>query len=199
MSRYFIGLDLGQKRDYTALAILDRSEGCYEVRHLERIQLCTSYSAITDRVHQLAYMTMRDGPTTLVVDATGVGLPVFDELSSWGLHPVGITITGGRAVSRAHGLIRVPKSHLIKNMVALFQSQRLRIGTGLSGSAELVAELLGFQVRINARSRRESYQAGKRDLHDDLLLAVGMACFYGENEDEYTGTDRSESPQREVI
>jgi len=199
MSRYFIGLDLGQMRDYTALAILDRSEGCYKVRHLERIQLSTSYSAITDRVHQLAYMTMRDGPTTLVVDATGVGLPVFDELSSWDLHPVGITITGGRALSRAHGRIRVPKSHLVKNMVALFQSQRLRIGTGLSGSAELVAELLGFQVRINAWSRRESYQAGKRGLHDDLLLAVGMACFYGENEDEYTGTDRSESPQREAI
>src|ERR1700730_2528642 len=103
MSRYFIGLDLGQKRDYTALAILDRSEGRYEVRHLERIQLSTSYPAIRDRVHELVYMTLHYGPTALVVDATGVGLAVYDELSSGGLNPVGVTITSGRAVSRSNG------------------------------------------------------------------------------------------------
>jgi hypothetical protein len=184
MSRYFIGLDLGQKRDYTALAILERSEDHYDVRHLERIKLSTSYAVIRDRVHELAYMTMQYGPPTLVMDATGVGLAVFDELSLWGLHPVGITITSGRAVSRANRLIRVPKRILVKTMVALFQRKRLRIGTGLPGSAELVAELLGFQVQINARTRRESYQAGKHGLHDDLLVAVGLACFYGENEYE---------------
>ncbi len=52
MSDFILGLDLGQAQDYTALGILERdgsSKGDreYQLRHLDRFPLGTSYPAIT--------------------------------------------------------------------------------------------------------------------------------------------------------
>ena len=63
-STFYIGLDLGQASDYTAISILEkrnpntkvssstgeRFEGYYYLRHLERPRLGTPYPAIVDRV-----------------------------------------------------------------------------------------------------------------------------------------------------
>ncbi len=55
---YYVGLDLGQMQDYTALAVLAvEGEGrplpAYHVRHLERVELRTPYPAIVERVKGL--------------------------------------------------------------------------------------------------------------------------------------------------
>ena len=39
---YFVGLDLGQKRDPTAMAVVEQNEAALGLRHLERIALGTS-------------------------------------------------------------------------------------------------------------------------------------------------------------
>ena len=81
---YFLGLDLGQAADWSALAVLERSRaqqgqhawqfGC---RGLKRWPLGTSYPAIVDDVAELV-----DKPPLryahLVIDGTGVGRPVVD-------------------------------------------------------------------------------------------------------------------------
>ena len=108
MVEYFIGVDLGQKRDYTAVAIVERNGDRLCLRHLEHFKLNTSYRAVADRIQQLYRMTAAHGPVTLVVDATGVGLGVLDDLESRGLKPIGITITSGRAVTTAGKLSQRP-------------------------------------------------------------------------------------------
>ena len=56
MSPFLIGLDLGKQRDYTAIAVLERpaiAGGAFDLRHLERIELNTSFTEVADRVQEL--------------------------------------------------------------------------------------------------------------------------------------------------
>ena len=46
---YFIGLDLGQKRDFSAVAVVERAGVGLHVRHLERMALGTPYAAVVAR------------------------------------------------------------------------------------------------------------------------------------------------------
>ena len=90
-----IGLDLGQKRDPTALAVVEaearqqdgRREIHHVVRHLERLTLGTSYPHVAERVVAIcagvARLTGR--PPALYVDATGLGQPVVDIIQSAGV------------------------------------------------------------------------------------------------------------------
>src|SRR5476651_1156240 len=93
-SDFFIGLDLGQTQDNTALAILERTEKTFEIvypdkpariekkwnfgcRDLKRWPLGTSYPAIVDDVAELVKKPPL-GNAHLVIDGTGVGRPVTD-------------------------------------------------------------------------------------------------------------------------
>ena len=179
---FFIGLDLGQKHDFSALAVLEKSSGpapCYHLRHIERLKLNTPYPAVAQRAQILISLTGRHH-TQLVMDFTGVGAPVFDLLQAAGMNPVGITITGGHSVSETREHLHVPKRVLIGTLVALFGASRLKIAAGIPNAAELIEELLNLQVKIHRRTRQESYGAKGRRKHDDLVLALALAAFYAE-------------------
>ena len=83
---YFIGLDLGQSQDFSAMAILERHgtskhDYIFHCRHLHRWKLRTSYPAIVAESVAIANdpkLRTRDRQPMLAVDATGVGAPVID-------------------------------------------------------------------------------------------------------------------------
>jgi hypothetical protein len=126
---------------------------------------------------------MSYGLATLVVDASGVGLPIVDLLRLSGARPVAIVITGGRSICESDGVLRVPKRDLVITLAGLLESGRLQIASDIPNASELIRELLGFQVRINQRTKRETYQAGKHGTHDDLVLALALGCWYAEKEE----------------
>src|SRR5713101_2531494 len=101
MSKFVLGLDLGQTRDYTAVAALDRERHEYEVPYLCRFPLGTPYTEIVRSVVRLA-RRLGDEFDALVVDATGVGPPVVDLLRPHidRRKLYGVTITGGFDVNR---------------------------------------------------------------------------------------------------
>jgi len=78
----------------------------------------------------------------------------------------------------ADGLIRVPKRDLVVTLVTLVETGRLKIAAGIPNSAELIDELPGFKHRINQRTRRETHEAGTGTVHDDIVIAVALACCY---------------------
>jgi len=109
LSDFYVGIDLGQAKDYTALAIVEKVRGIiqtnnwgrsenidwpekewrYNTVHLERFALGTPYPkmvrGVAARVGAMPKDRMRmiDGTAPriiLVVDATGVGRPVVDLL-----------------------------------------------------------------------------------------------------------------------
>jgi len=187
---FYIGLDLGQAQDYTAIAVVEKKElpkpAEYHVRHLERPKLGTPYPAIVDRVKQLMASSSLQNKTALVVDATGVGAPVVDMFRKAGLRPVAITITGGNSVGSGDGGYHVPKRDLVTTLQVLFQTGRLKVAAGLPEARTLVEELLNFKVKINVKTAHDSYEAWREGIHDDLVLAVALACWYGERHKKMT-------------
>ena len=82
------------------------------------------------------------------------------------------------------GAVRVPKRDLVSTAQVLLQSERLKIAKGLPEAQTLVDELLAFKVSISLKGH-DSYgnDVGmwRENPHDDLVLAVALAAWYGEN------------------
>jgi hypothetical protein len=163
----------------------------YHVRHLERPALGTSYVDVVERIIVLL-KSLGDEELVLAVDMTGVGRPVADmlkaRLAEWleadrsiQLNTAWITITGGDSVTKAEGGgIRVPKRDLASAPLVLMQNKQLKIAEGLQLADTLKRELLNFKVKINIGTGHDSYEAWREGDHDDLVLAVAMACWCGE-------------------
>jgi hypothetical protein len=62
----------------------------------------------------------------------------------------------------------------------LLQSGRLKIAEALPESKTLIRELLNFKVRIDPLTVHDSYSAWRENIHDDLVLAVALECWIGE-------------------
>lgn len=196
---YFIGVDLGQARDFTAIAVLERHKlrGVldekaalhYQLRHLERLPLGTSYpeqveavKGLWDKLRARIDSYERRPRVSLVVDQTGVGRPVVDMLREAGLRRLtAITITAGDAVSRDGFDVRVPKRELVSVMQVLLQSGRFQYAANLKLVPLLQKELLAFKVSISAQGHDSYNNDARENPHDDLVLAVALAAWVGES------------------
>jgi hypothetical protein len=187
-NRWLFGLDLGQSKDYTALAIIDgEGEGDaakFAVRALKRYPLGTAYPDIVSHVSATLerdeFKGERAQRPLLAVDQTGVGAPVVDLFKKAkpraDLWP--ILITGGDTESHEHGVRRVPKRHLVSVVQVLLQSGRLTIAAKDPEAPTLAAELENFQTKITT-SANEQFGAWREGTHDDLVLAVALAVYSG--------------------
>ena len=190
VNEYYLGLDLGQKRSYTAIAVVERTVDREErrcaltwemewhelipprvaVRHLERIGLGTSYVDVVDRVRELVWSDALRGKTKLVVDATGAGAPVVDlfrkdEELKRACELLAVTITSGTVAGRGpkKGDWQVPKQDLMTGLVLMLEAGKLGIARGLEEAGRLVEELVRY-------GREEGFR-------DDLALALALACW----------------------
>ena len=183
MVKFFIGLDLGQSQDYTALCVLETISGkdrsLYHLRRLERIR-GESYPNIAQKVTSIMRSPALAGSATLVVDQTGCGRPVFDLFEMARLNPIGIYIHGGDAVTHEANVYRVPKRDLVGVLQVLLQTGRLKVASQLKLGPVLQAEMMNFKVKIDPATAHDSYSAWREQDHDDLVLAVALACWYAE-------------------
>jgi len=187
MSDYFLGLDLGQAADWSALAVLERTEmpvcakhawqfGC---RGLKRWPLGTSYPAIVDNLAAMVQKSpLRNAH--LVIDGTGVGRPVVDMFikAKLPVKLVPVLITAGSHYSFHDGYHHVAKVVLISTLIVQLQERRLRFANALPETATLVKELQNYRVKITPAAN-EVFNA-REGAHDDLLLALALACWKGE-------------------
>jgi len=196
---FSIGVDLGQRQDYSAVAVVERMEQKlhsfdhlhwmlreeataeeWVVRHLERMPLGTAYTAVTTRVVALAQSPALRGDCRLVVDATGVGMPVVDMLREArpGCEMAAVSITGGQGQRFDGKVWHVPKLDLLARLQGLLEQKRLRIARGMRESGTLVRELTDMRStrRASGRLRVGADGAGQ---HDDLALAVALAVWMG--------------------
>jgi threonine dehydrogenase-like Zn-dependent dehydrogenase len=177
MSRFFVGVDLGQVRDPTAIAVLEASDVLL-VRYLERIPLATPYAGVVEQVRKVSCAKALDGRCRVVVDATGVGRPVVEMLQSVKLGGalVPVLVTGGRAESSLDGYHKVPKSYLLRRLLTMVENGRLHIADGLPEGRALLREITQIKVRTRncGRARIATWRHGE---HDDLVFAVALACW----------------------
>lgn len=172
---FYIGVDLGQRCDFTALSVVEREEGyrawmepLYKgltVRFLERMALGTPYTAVARRVEEM--VRKLEGKCAVAVDATGLGAPVVDMLRdarmACELWP--IVITGGEKANQHDGRWYVPKRDLIGGLQLLLEKEDLRIAKKLKETGALVRELVDMRAKQ------------KTETHDDLVLATALACW----------------------
>lgn len=182
---FWLGLDCGQAKDYSALAILSRSENRYGVVHLERLPLDMPYPEQIEHVYRLMHTRPLDvARKTLAVDYTGAGRPVVDLAQDRGLNPIGITITGGNASTWNEDRTRasVPKRDLVSILQVFAQDDRLKVAKALQAASIFAQELQDFKVKIDIRTAHDSYGAWREGAHDDLILAVAIALWTAENQ-----------------
>jgi hypothetical protein len=122
---------------------------------------------------------------TLAVDRTGVDYAVVDMLAdalcgrvSCLFYP--ITITAGHVVTADDsGGLHVPKKELVGTLQLLLQTRRLQVARTLPEAAVLVKELENFRVKVTT-ARSETFESWREGQHDDLVLAVALAAWMGE-------------------
>ena len=193
--RHFVGLDLGQPHEFTALAVLERplasaadllagSRPAYALRHLRRFPLGTPYPAVMQAVVSLLGSARLSDPT-LVVDQTGVGHAVVGMLAEALRGRVAclffpVTLTAGQAVTGGEdGVLHVPKRELVGTLQVLLQTRRLQVSRSLPDAVVLVQELENFRTKVTA-ARQETLESWREGRHDDLVLAVAVAAWLGE-------------------
>jgi hypothetical protein len=177
---YSLGLDLGQKRDHAAVAIVARRPGSryYSVSHLERMPLGTTYPRVVERVREMVQDEKLRGQCRLAVDATGVGAPVVDLLRAarLGCDVAAVTITSGERESQSGQAWSVPKRDLIAGVQLLLEQGELRIPRLLRETGALVRELLDVRITMSGGGRVRLGADGFGQ-HDDLVIALSLACW----------------------
>jgi hypothetical protein len=183
---YTLGVDLGQAHDHTALVLLAHPAGAepvYQVVHAQRFPLGTPYTQIVERILAPLAEPPLTGRTTLAVDAAGPGTAVLEQLTPRlprGTRSYAITITGGTTATTTETGITVPKTDLITTTQLLFEQRRVGIAERTSGAADLIDELSAYTVTLSAGGHA-SYHPAQPSGHDDLVLALALACWTAEH------------------
>lgn len=194
--RHFVGLDLGQAHQYSALAVLERRiaahgrsvsdfRPAYALRHLERYPPGTPYPQIAASVRALLE-TPEVSRAMLMLDVTGVGKAVkelfHDEL--WDrvnctFVPLAVVGSNPGALANPSCGVPVPKLELVGTMQVLLQTRRLKVADSLPEAPVLVRELQSFRAAPPVLRGDSAEEWRERD-HDDLVLAVAVAAWVGE-------------------
>jgi hypothetical protein len=205
-----IGVDIGQKRDPTAIAVVEqelvsRAAGVddavhYTTRFLERLPLGTKYPVVARRLEQIVVNTRQvawehvvatqpspwhppEVLVTVFLDATGVGLPVVDLLRETGLDVRATYFTHGDRRTVSGDQVTLGKAWLVSRLQSLFQTRRLHLPKGHPEAQALLTELLDYEIKVD-QNANDRYGAFKTGTHDDLVTALGLAV----QEDALTGS-----------
>ena len=184
----YAGLDLGQRRDHSAIAVVERYElyrygqgpklNHLAVRYLERLPLGTPYGDVVERVRKMTRAMREAGGCALAVDGTGVGAPVVEMLRGAGLgcEVTAVTITGGEKERHAGGWWSVPKLDLVAGLQLLVERGELRIARRLREAPALLREMADMKTTVGRGGHVRQAAEGTGE-HDDLVTALGLACW----------------------
>jgi hypothetical protein len=186
---FYVGLDLGQRQDFSALAVVEREEQKFawmptprelSVRHLERIALGTPYPQVVQRVCEVMRNPKIEHRSRLVVDATGVGAALVDLLRSAGLGVslTTVTITSGERARGQGERWHVPRADLLAGLEVLLEAGELKICRRRKDAERLVRELEAMRFK------------GGGGEHDDLVFAVALAAWRASRAENRFGMER---------
>jgi len=156
---YFVGLDLGQSRNHSALAVVERAELLldeidwvtyerrrewrYRMRFLERVPLGTPYPDVVARVRAVVR-------NEAIASRCGIE---------------GVILTGGERESHAGGVWHVPKRDLITGLRVSLDNRELGLPANFGPTRALIEELRGMETRMNGGGavRIGAWREGEQD------------------------------------
>jgi len=181
---FYIGLDLGQRANHSAISVLDIAQTTgavrdpysgeipttytLRVRSLTRIALGTPYPDVMQMLRNRLNAIEVRGRATLIVDAGGPGLPFLDFLNAFPLNAnlIKLLITGSGSPSHSAGLYHVSRAQLLTNLVLLVEQNALKVAAALPEAANLIAEMQGLKADFTTRAEQ-----------DDLTMATALAAW----------------------
>ncbi len=185
----YIGVDIGQSQDPTAIVVADPvirdNEIHYAIRFLKRLPLGITYPTIIEEIIRIYQNIPEPKGEYLLqkqiwIDATGVGKPVVDLIrknaSYIKLHEV--FITGGEAkniINPWTSVIKLPKAYLVSRLQVMLSCGRVHLPKTEEALA-LQEELINYTIKVNENDNFE-FGAFKVGTHDDLVTALGLACL----------------------
>ncbi|MEJ1936521.1 hypothetical protein WDZ92_40535, partial [Nostoc sp. NIES-2111] len=162
--QFYIGLDLGKKQDYSAIAVVEQCvwttgekdrltfapklERNTILRHIERLRRGTLYTQVVERVREMLLSeALRREPVGVAFDATGGGegvggmvgkmvREVSGRREAW-LNLAAVVFTSGQQTRWRQYEAYVPKSTILDEVVLRVEQQELWLDPGRPGVAEL--------------------------------------------------------------
>jgi len=160
---YFAGLDLAQTTDYTVLLVLDSAR---RVVHLER------YNRIdwSLQVQRVRTTCERYNSAWLLVDSTGVGAPITEDLAEAGLRVEGYPFT------------QASKSALVSNLSMMLEKEQITLPR-YEVAPDLIDELEAFEYSVtDAGAVKMTAPWG---MHDDCVMSCALAAWSARDPGEF--------------
>lgn len=153
--QYVIGADLAKYQDYTVIVVLDVTEKPFKLVHFERFNR-RPYAEVIMRIKELY---RRFNAANVLIDSTGVGDPVLEELQSVG----------------AEGYVFTAKSkvQLVQRLQAAIENGDVKYPY----IEELVKELQYFEYELTRTGVKYEARSG---FHDDCVMALALAVWAAE-------------------
>lgn len=174
------GLDVGRFTDRTALALLD---GCTLVD-------CALLTGLTFREQgrRLLHPLLR--AELVFVDATGLGIGLYEVLAELGLPVVAVTLGTVCKPKLHHGGdgLRVGKRHLIGRLQHEVNTRSLVIAPDCPHRQELMHEMQSLTASFTARG---NISIAGRNAHDDLPVALALAILARDLSSHFLGGSRA--------
>lgn len=178
---YIISMDPAQLHDYSALAVLEKTDTAYRILSLKHKQHLP-YTEIVEWAKKVflnpQFSKDVTSPPVFVLDIGGVGMAIKDMMTAAKVETVGIQYTGGAAVSREGDNWHVSKSFIVGKFLAAWDEGRVLMPSGASFLDMFQGELRAFRGEMSAQGRAK-FEAEQGE-HDDLVMAVGQGVWYGE-------------------
>jgi hypothetical protein len=112
----------------------------------------------------------------LVVDCTGVGVGVADEIERRGIYPTRVSITSGQDAHWSGSRVSLPKGVLVSKIVARIHAEEIKVHPTIKDWPTLRRELMNFHAELT-RSGAETWNAARSE-HDDLVIATSLAAWF---------------------
>lgn len=195
---YYIGVDIGQSQDYTAISIVERADiisgpqdritynwprtTLRTVRFLHRVPLGTSYPDVAKLVAGItAHASIARRSNKLIVDGTGVGKPVIDLIRTHKVQPIlhTVIITSGdasKAEARCGDTHYLARNALLAGLETGLQNRALQISRHLPLANALLEELNNLHRDPN-NPTAEGLRPQRQSIHDDLVFATALAYW----------------------
>ena len=156
---YIMGVDLAQSDDYTVLTVIDRDT--YEVVHFDRFNQ-RDYPL---QKQQIILKAQRYNNARIVIDATGEGRSIYQDLRNSGVFVEDFTFSGKT------------KPELIGKLIVFAEEKYIKI----PDIPVLVNELKAFEYNyLNERTgeplKNIKYEAPK-GYHDDCVMSLALAVW----------------------
>ena len=153
----YIGIDFGRYRDSTVITALEKlDDGSMRVFFIHEFQK-TDFNVQVEFIEKLVNML---SPSSVAIDKTGMGIPLYDFLSKKLPQVGGITITAN------------VKEAMIQTLHNAMQNRKLTIP---ADATELINQLRIFQ-RVQTKTGHVKYEAPEGE-HDDYVMSLALAVY----------------------